>query len=102
MSGKPPEVNDRSIVTKTELEAPSQQSEHKHGDDHGHGFAWQDGVCILLVAIAAALVWFRVSEPFVRVSIVGVAGSADREVRRCGLDYDDALLLEWINDFDIE
>ncbi len=100
ISGKLLEVNDRSTVTKTGLEAPGQHSEHELGD--GHDFALQDRVRILLVALVAALVWFRVWEPFARVSIVGVAGSADRDLRRRGLHYDDALLPKWIDDSDIE
>jgi heavy metal translocating P-type ATPase len=49
-------------------------------DDHGHeapdhGFEWQEGIRILLVAVAAALVWFRVWEPFAHVSIIGIAGT---------------------------
>lgn len=35
----------------------------------------QDGIRIVLVAIAAALVWFRVWEPFAHVSIIGIAGT---------------------------
>ena len=49
-----------------------------HGHDHevhDHGFEWQDGIRIALVALAAALVWFRVWEPFARVSIIGIAGT---------------------------
>ena len=48
--------------------------EHDH-EAHDHGFEWQDGVRIALVALAAALVWFRVWEPFARVSIIGIAGT---------------------------
>ncbi len=48
--------------------------EHDH-EAHDHGFACQDGVRIVLVALAAALVWFRVWEPFARVSIIGIAGT---------------------------
>ncbi len=51
-----------------------QLHEHDH-EAHDHGFEWQDGIRIALVALAAALVWFRVWEPFARVSIIGVAGT---------------------------
>ncbi len=44
-------------------------------EEHAHGFEWQDGIRIALVAVAAALVWFRVWEPFARVSIIGIAGT---------------------------
>ena len=47
---------------------------HEH-EAHNHGFEWQDGIRIVLVAVAAALVWFRVWEPFAHVSIVGIAGT---------------------------
>src|ERR1700741_2319397 len=50
------------------------QHEHEHGD-HEFGFEWQEGVRIGLVAVAAALVWFRVWEPFAHVSIIGIAGT---------------------------
>ena len=54
----------------------------KHGDDdhdheaHDHGFELQEGIRILFVAVAAALVWFRVWEPFAHVSIIGIAGTS--------------------------
>ena len=50
-------------------------AEHQDHDGHEHGFEVQDGVRIVLVAITAALVWFRVWEPFGRVSIIGVLGT---------------------------
>jgi Cd2+/Zn2+-exporting ATPase/Cu+-exporting ATPase len=47
-----------------------------HGHEaHGHGLELQDGIRIVLVAVAAALVWFRVWEPFAHVSIIGIAGT---------------------------
>ena len=49
-------------------------SESDH-EEHAHGFESQDGIRIALVAVAAALVWFRVWEPFARVSIIGIAGA---------------------------
>jgi len=48
--------------------------EHDH-EAHDHGFEWQDGLRIALVALAAALVWVRLWEPFARVSIIGIAGT---------------------------
>ncbi len=51
-----------------------QLHEHDH-EAHDHGFEWQDGIRIALVALAAALVWFRMWEPFARVSIIGIAGA---------------------------
>jgi len=48
--------------------------EHEDGHDHEHPFEWQEAVRIGLVALAAALVWFRVWEPFAAISVIGVAG----------------------------
>lgn len=45
---------------------------HSH-EDHAHGFEFQDGIRIVLVAVSAALVWFRVWEPFAHLSIIGIA-----------------------------
>ncbi len=45
-----------------------------HAHDHDHAFEWPDAARILLVAAAAAAVWFRVWEPFQRVSVIGVLG----------------------------
>lgn len=51
--------------------------EHESGahDEHDHGFEWQEGARIAIVAIAAALVWFRVWEPFAKVSVIGLVGA---------------------------
>lgn len=55
---------------------PHIHHDHDEGhDEHDHRFAWQDAVRIALVAVAAALVWFRVWEPFARVSVIGIAGA---------------------------
>jgi Cd2+/Zn2+-exporting ATPase/Cu+-exporting ATPase len=43
-------------------------------DSHVHPFAWPAAARILLAALAAAAVWFRVWEPFPEVSAIGVAG----------------------------
>lgn len=48
--------------------------DHQDGHDHDHSFEWQEAVRIGFVALAAALVWFRVWEPFAAVSVIGVAG----------------------------
>lgn len=49
--------------------------DHDHeGHDHAHGFEWPEALRICLVALAAALVWFRVWEPVPAVSLIGVAG----------------------------
>lgn len=52
--------------------------DHDHdaedGHDHEHPFEWQEALRIGFVAVAAALVWFRVWEPFSVVSVIGVVG----------------------------
>ncbi len=68
-----------SLPTGTVIPAIAESM--KHGDDDhnhealDHGFELQEGIRILLVAVAAALVWFRVWEPFAHVSIIGAAGT---------------------------
>ncbi|HUB02728.1 MAG TPA: cation-translocating P-type ATPase [Terriglobales bacterium] len=43
--------------------------------DHEHGVEWMELARIAFVALAAAAVWFRVWEPFPRVSIIGIAAT---------------------------
>jgi heavy metal translocating P-type ATPase len=70
-----------SLPTDAVIPAIAESVALKHGDDdhdheaHDHGFELQEGIRILLVAVAAALVWFRVWEPFAHVSIIGIAGT---------------------------
>jgi heavy metal translocating P-type ATPase len=40
--------------------------------EHKHGFEWIEIVRIAFVALAAAAVWFRLWEPFPRVSVIGI------------------------------
>jgi heavy metal translocating P-type ATPase len=47
-------------------------------DDHepeSESIEWRELVRIACVAVAAAAVWFRVWEPFARVSLIGIAGT---------------------------
>ncbi|OYZ95538.1 MAG: heavy metal translocating P-type ATPase, partial [Rhizobiales bacterium 17-65-6] len=78
----------RTTVPKALNENPHRHTDHdphdhSHGDhnhddedghDHEHPFEWQEAVRIAVVAVAAALVWFRIWEPISVVSIIGVAG----------------------------
>jgi P-type Cu+ transporter len=68
-----------TVVQAAPLGSPREQpTPHLHEHDHeahDHGFEWQEGIRIALVAAAAALVWFRVWEPFARVSVIGIAGT---------------------------
>jgi len=68
----------RSVAVETSTPfsvAHSRSSESHDRNGHEHGFEWQDGIRIALVAIAGALVWFRVWEPFAHVSLIGIAGT---------------------------
>ncbi|MGA9802598.1 MAG: cation-translocating P-type ATPase [Terriglobales bacterium] len=49
--------------------------EREHGAEHEHGFEWVELVRIGFVALAAAAVWFRVWEPFPRLSVIGLAAA---------------------------
>jgi heavy metal translocating P-type ATPase len=48
----------------------------EHGHEHGDGLEWPELARIAFVAIAAAAVWFRLWEPFSRVSVIGLLGVA--------------------------
>ena len=48
---------------------PNKISDHA---EHGHEIEWVELVRIAFVSLAAAAVWFRVWEPFARISIIGV------------------------------
>jgi len=50
---------------------PDHEDEHGHEQGHVEPF---DLIRIAITAIAAALVWFRVWEPFPQVSLIGIAG----------------------------
>src|SRR5690349_9470260 len=40
-----------------------------------HHFKWSDITRIVFVALACAAVWFRIWEPFERVSVIGIAAA---------------------------
>ncbi len=75
-----PHVKD-SLPTDAVIPAIAESVAMKPGDDahdheaHDHGFELQDIIRIALVAVAAALVWFRVWEPFAHVSLIGIVGT---------------------------
>jgi len=52
----------------------SRQEEPRSPESEEHALRWSDGVRIALVAVAAAAVWWRVSEPFAAISVWGVVG----------------------------
>ena len=54
---------------------PAVHDDLDHDDhDQAHSFEWREAVRILLVALAAAAVWFQLWEPWTRLSVIGVAG----------------------------
>ena len=55
-----------------EMKRPDNGSEHA---GQKNGFEWVDLIRIAFVAFAAAVVWFRVWEPFPHVSVVGIAAT---------------------------
>jgi heavy metal translocating P-type ATPase len=50
-----------------------QEEDHEH--DHGHGFELVDVLRVVFVALAAAAVWFRLWEPFPRMSVIGLVAT---------------------------
>jgi len=65
-----------SVIPETAASVSITHGSEAHDDKgHDHGFEWRDGIRIVLVAVAAALVWFRVWEPFAHVSIIGIVGT---------------------------
>lgn len=48
---------------------------HDEPENHEHPFEWTALVRIVLVALAAAAVWFRVWEPFPHFSVIGIAAT---------------------------
>lgn len=57
---------------------PNPSQIHDHNPDageHGHRVEWADLLRIALVALAAAAVWFRIWEPFPRISVIGIAAT---------------------------
>lgn len=77
-------ADQRTIVPASEVHTPKPTPHASHDDhdgphdhdDHDHPFEWSEAVRIALVAGAAALVWFRVWEPFQSVSLIGIVGLA--------------------------
>ena len=75
--GAPPMAEEsRAVGPQSNMGRNSfQMKEHEEGPEHaehGHGIEWVELVRIAFVAIAAAAVWFRVWEPFPRISIIGI------------------------------
>ena len=54
------------------MKGPNDGAEHT---EHGNGFEWVELVRIAFVTLAATAVWFRLWEPFPRISVIGVAAA---------------------------
>ena len=54
------------------LKKPDPGREH---DEHRYGMEWAELLRIGFVALAAAAVWFRLWEPFPRISVIGIAAT---------------------------
>jgi heavy metal translocating P-type ATPase len=75
-----PDVQEGLPPFGAEIGAPPSKAHRAEGHDpehegHNHGFELQDGIRIALVAVAAALVWAKVWEPFAHVSVIGIVGT---------------------------
>ena len=51
------------------------QSAGSDHPQHEHGFEWTEIIRIAFVVFAAAAVWFRLWEPFPRISVIGIAAT---------------------------
>jgi len=55
-----------------ELKGPDSGTEH---EEHLHAVEWSELARIAFVALAASAVWFRLWEPFSRISVIGIAAT---------------------------
>jgi heavy metal translocating P-type ATPase len=69
-SANPPHLCPKGNSPELKEPAPGAELEQ-----HGHGVDWTELARIALVALAAAGVWFRVWEPFPRISVIGIAAA---------------------------
>jgi heavy metal translocating P-type ATPase len=76
MSASPLIEKNLATTPQTQGSGNSQQPEPDSGhSEHEHGLEWVELVRIAFVAAAAAAVWFRVWEPFPRVSVIGIVAA---------------------------
>src|SRR6266852_4713522 len=69
-----PNPNSPHLVQIQQPPDPEKTDRAGHAE-HEHGFEWVELIRIAFVALAAAAVWFRVWEPFSRVSVIGIAAA---------------------------
>ena len=55
------------------LSQDSQEGDHEHA--HEHGFKLLEVLRVVLIALAAAAVWFHLWEPFRRISVIGLVAT---------------------------
>jgi heavy metal translocating P-type ATPase len=71
----------KSPTTTSEFERSLNSSERKESqlrpehEEHGQGVKWTDLARIAFVTLAAAAVWFRLWEPFSRISVIGIVAT---------------------------
>lgn len=66
---------ERTTVPAAHVGREHGQDEHEdHDEGHEHALEWPEMLRIVLVALAAAAVWWRLWEPFHSLSVIGVVG----------------------------
>ena len=71
----------KSPTTTSEFERGLNSSQRKDSqlrpehEEHGQGVKWTDLARIAFVTLAAAAVWFRLWEPFPRISVIGIVAA---------------------------
>ena len=63
-------------MTATTVEAAPEQLHHGSDTEHGERIGWADLSRVGFVALCAAAVWFGLWEPFPRISVIGLTGTA--------------------------
>jgi heavy metal translocating P-type ATPase len=66
---------DLGMVTEASAHLSQPAHDHEKHNHDEHGFEIADLARVAFVAVAAAAVWFRLWEPFHRVSVIGLAGT---------------------------
>jgi heavy metal translocating P-type ATPase len=64
----------QSNMSRNSIDVKDTDESREHAE-HEHGFEWIDLARIAFVALAAAAVWFRVWEPYPRISVIGIAAT---------------------------